>query len=69
MKYLYLHSKNLLQGLREVAMKSMLSREHSLKKDSNWARVYQSQINYMMARGATRIVPEKELGKWKGVVN
>ena len=50
-------------------MKSMLSTEHSLKKDSNWARVYQSQIEDMVARGATRIIPEKELGKWEGVVN
>ena len=43
--------------------------ECSLKKDSNWARVFQSQIEDMVARGATRIVPEKELSKWEGVVH
>ena len=68
-KYLYLHSKDLLRGSREVAMKSMLSMEYSLKKDSNWARVYQLQIQDMLAKGAARIVSEKEFGQWDGVVN
>ena len=33
-KYPYLHSKELLRGSREVALKSMLSTERSLRKDS-----------------------------------
>ena len=51
-KYPYLYSKDLLRGLGEVALKSMLLTESSLKKDSNWVRVYQSQIEDMVARGA-----------------
>ena len=44
-------------------MKAMLWMEHSLKKDSNWARVYRLKIEDMVARGAMRIVSEKELGQ------
>ena len=47
----------------------MLSTEWSLRKGSNWAQIYQSQIEDMVARGAARIVPEKELGQWEGVIN
>ena len=68
-KYPYLHPKELLRGSKEVAMKSMLSTERLLKKDSNWASVYQSQIGDMVARGAARIVSGEELSQWEGVIN
>ena len=50
--YPYLHPKGLLRGMKEVAMKSMLSTERSLKKDEKWVCVYQDQIEDMVERGA-----------------
>ena len=50
-------------------MKSMLAVEQSLGKDSNWAQIYQSQIEDMVARGAARVMPESELNRWEGVTN
>ena len=55
--------------MREVAIKSMLATERSLRKDPSWAQVYQSQIDDMVARGAARVVPKEELDQWEGVIN
>ena len=59
-KYPYLHPRELLRGTKEVAKRAMLATERSLKKDPNWAKVYQSQIEDMVKRGAARKVSEEE---------
>ena len=68
-KYPYLYPRELLKGTREVAEKSMLAAEKSLKKDITWGKVYQSQIDDMVERGAARKVSLEEMEAWSGHVN
>ena len=48
-KYPYLYCKDLLQGSREVTMKSMLSTERSLKKELNLREVVTNHIPHLAA--------------------
>ena len=68
-RYPYLFPREALKGTKEVARKSMLATERSLKKDKKWAEVYQEQIDDMLKRGAARKVPQGELENWGGHVN
>ena len=60
-KYPYLHSRELLKGSRTVAVKSLLATEKMLLKNSEWAKVYNSQIVDMVECGVPRVVPREEL--------
>ena len=68
-KYPYLFPRESLRGSKEVALKSMLAVEKTLKKNETWGSVYQSQIQDMIDRGAVRLVPEDELATYQGHVN
>ena len=67
--YPYLHPRETLRGTKEVAMKSLLSTEKTLKKDPLWGEVYNSQIVDMVERGAARRVSKEEMGQYKGYIN
>ena len=43
-KYPFIFPRELLKGTMEIAFRSMLSTERSLKKDKLWAEVYQGHI-------------------------
>ena len=68
-RYPYCFPRESLKGTREVAKKSMLATERSLKKEPKWGEVYQSQIVEMVERGAVKKVKPEELSSWKGHVN
>ena len=68
-RYPYYYPREVLKGSREVAKKSMLATERSLRKKPEWGEVYQSQIMEMVERGVARKVKPEELSSWKGHVN
>ena len=50
-------------------MKTMVTVERSLKKDPDWVKAYQSQIEDMVTRGEARVMHAVELNQWEGVIN
>ena len=68
-KYPFLFPKDMLKGSKEVAMKSMVATERTLRRKGDWAQIYQDQIDDMVTRGVARIVPSKELESFKGTIN
>ena len=62
-------SKGDLRGSRDIAMKTMVTVERSLKKDPDWVKTYQSQIEDMVTRGEARVMHAVELNQWEGVIN
>ena len=62
-------SKGDLRASRDIAMKTMVTVERSLKKDPDWIKAYQSQIEDMVTRGEARVMHAVELNQWEGVIN
>ena len=54
---------------QDIAIKTMVGVERSLKKDPDWAKTYQSQIEDMVTRGEARVMHAVELNQWEGVIN
>ena len=58
-----------LRGSQDIAMKTMVIVERSLKKDTDWVKTYPSQIEDMVTRGEARVMHAVELNQWEGVIN
>ena len=68
-RYPLMFPRELLKGSRDIAFKSMLQTEKSLRKNDEWGAIYQSQILDMIARGVARVVSDEELEAFSGHVN
>ena len=67
--YPFLFPKESLKGSKSVAVRSLLSTEKMLSKNMEWGKIYDSQIQDMLDRGAARHVPASELMEYTGHIN